>query len=200
MRKKLENIELKTGLIKKLHNSQGFSLTELLVAVLILSLVSATVAGGVPVARDAYNKVVVAANAEVMLSTAISAIRNEIGTADNVKVSSDNKVYYHKLSTGSMNEMSSDGSDGISLRENIKWDPAKEEEDTESAGSESGSSRRLVSQKAGTDELIITYDTVSKSGNIVSFSKIQVKRIKGGSPENMPRASLDTLKIRVIAE
>ena len=199
MRKKLENIELKTGLIKKLHSSPGFSLTELLVAVLILSLVSATVAGGVPVARDAYNKVVVAANAEVMLSTAISAIRNEIGTADNIKVSS-NKVYYHKLSTGSMNEMSSDGSDGISLRENIKWDPAKEEEDTESAGSESGSSRRLVSQKAGTDELIIIFDEVSRSGNIVSFSGIQVKRIKGGSAEDMPRASLDTLKIRVIAE
>ena len=62
-------------------NRAGFSLTELLAAVLILAMVSSVVAGGIPVARDAYRKVTVSANAQVLLSTTISALRNQLGTS-----------------------------------------------------------------------------------------------------------------------
>ncbi len=67
-------------------NRAGFSLTELLAAVLILAMVSTVVAGGIPVARDAYRKVTVSANAQVLLSTTISALRNQLGTATIEKV------------------------------------------------------------------------------------------------------------------
>ena len=70
--------------LRKIDNKKGFSIAELLVAILILSMVSIVVAGGIPVARDAYYKITVSANAQVMLSTAISSLRNEIGTASAV--------------------------------------------------------------------------------------------------------------------
>lgn len=79
----------------KLNKSKGFSLTELLVAVLILGMVSSVVAGGIPVARDAYQKVTLSANAQVMLSTAIAALRNELCTASNVDDSSENELHYY---------------------------------------------------------------------------------------------------------
>ena len=59
---------------KKLHSSKAFTLAETLLAVLILLMVSTIVATGIPVARNAYEKVVLASNAEVLLSTTISFI------------------------------------------------------------------------------------------------------------------------------
>ena len=60
----------------KLHNRKGFSLAETLMAVLILLMVSAVVAAGIPMAREAYEKAVDAANAQTLLSTTITkAIR-----------------------------------------------------------------------------------------------------------------------------
>ena len=82
-------------LMRKLNKRKGFSLTELLAAVLILGMVSSVVAGGIPVAKDAYEKVTLSANAQVMLSTAISALRNELCTASEVKaVDSGNKLKF----------------------------------------------------------------------------------------------------------
>jgi len=49
----------------KMKSQAGFSLAETLVAILILLLVSVIVANGVPVAQNAYEKVVVGANAKV---------------------------------------------------------------------------------------------------------------------------------------
>lgn len=82
-------------LMRKLNKRSGFSLTELLAAVLILGMVSSVVAGGIPVAKDAYEKVTLSANAQVMLSTAISALRNELCIASKVKTdASGNKLTF----------------------------------------------------------------------------------------------------------
>ncbi len=37
-----------------MNSARGFSLVELLVAILIVSMVAAVVAGGIPVAKNAY--------------------------------------------------------------------------------------------------------------------------------------------------
>ncbi len=80
---------------KKLHTDSGFTLAETLLAILILLMVSAIVVTGIPAARNAYEKVVLASNAEVVMSTTISALRNELGTAKDVKVSGNEIVYYN---------------------------------------------------------------------------------------------------------
>ena len=55
---------------RKLRSNKGFTLAETLLAVLILLLVSTIVATGIPAARNAYEKVVEASNAQAVLATA----------------------------------------------------------------------------------------------------------------------------------
>lgn len=90
---------------KKIKNRSGFTLAETLVAIIILLLVSSIVAEGVPVAQNAYDKVVVAANAKVMLSTAITALRNELATAQRITVKDNKTITYYSTDRGAMSKI-----------------------------------------------------------------------------------------------
>ena len=63
---------------QKLNSQDAFTLAETLITVLILLMVSAVVAGGIPAAANAYRKAVDAANAHVLLSTTVNALRSEL--------------------------------------------------------------------------------------------------------------------------
>ena len=91
-------------MIRNIKNRNGFSIAELLVAILILSMVSTVVAGGIPVARDAYNNITVAANAEVLLSTAIYSLRGELWNAQEINVS-DTKIEFRNRKNGLKTEI-----------------------------------------------------------------------------------------------
>ena len=97
----------------KLKSRRGFTLAETLLAVLILLLVSAIVATGMPAATNAYNKIVLGANAKVMLSTAITALHDEIGTAWKVETPSETttELVYFNASTGAKSKISLDTTD-----------------------------------------------------------------------------------------
>ena len=112
----------KTGvtLRRKLRARGGFTLAETLLAVLIMLLVSVIVATGMPAVTNAYNKVVLGANAKVMLSTAITALHDEIGTAwevenppisETVDTPDTSKLTYFNASTGAKSELSLDTAD-----------------------------------------------------------------------------------------
>lgn len=162
-------------LINKRNNRKGFSLTELLVAVLILSMVSAVVAGGIPVAKNAYEKITVTANAQVMLSTAISALRNELCTA-NVETpdpSEETKIRYYSPSIGNYSE--------IYVGKVPKDYPGYGEYTGKTIlirqfADYTGSSevRPLISKSLGEDKLYVTYDSVSYKNNTVAFSGLKV--------------------------
>lgn len=85
---------------RKFLKRDGFTLAETLLAVLILLLVSGIVATGVPVARNVYYKTVLSANAQVMLSTAISSLRDELGTAWDVEVIDEHNIMYYSADIG----------------------------------------------------------------------------------------------------
>ena len=93
---------------QKLKSHSGMSLAETLVAVIILLLVSTIVMRGVPVAKNAYEKVVVAANAKVMLSTAITSLRNELATAQRIKVGGSSLTNVYDETTGQINKSTGD--------------------------------------------------------------------------------------------
>lgn len=161
--------------MRKRNNRKGFSLTELLAAVLILSMVSAVVVGGIPVAKNAYEKVTVAANAQVMLSTTISALRNELCTASNATPDAVfQKLNYYNASTGGYSQIFKDGT--IKLKR--------------TAGS---SARSLVPEAIGDGKLTVDYESVTCEDGIITFKDLTVKE---GSK---PYATMESLKIRLIS-
>lgn len=78
--------------MKMIRYRKGFSLAETLVALLIVLLAASVVAAGMPAAKDAYYKVQESANAQVFLSTTLTALRKELSTATNIQVDSDKKL------------------------------------------------------------------------------------------------------------
>ena len=80
---------MKRKITSKLNQSGGFTLVEVLMAVLILAMAGGVVAGGMPAAVDAYVKVVDHANAQVLLSTTMTRLRDELSTATEVEVDTD---------------------------------------------------------------------------------------------------------------
>jgi len=186
---------------QRLNNQSGFTLAETLLAVLILLLVSSIVATGVPVARNAYEKVVVAANAQLLLSTTATALRDELGSAWDVKINEatttnddgttkvEKSVSYFSADTGALSELYKD-STGILLKEynvvaGINTDDAE------------GvlNSRLLVSKEASDkkEELIATYTDVEKDGDYIVFSGLSVKKGK-----NVLASLEGPLKIKVL--
>ena len=175
----------------KLNSRAGFSLTELLVAVLILGMVSSVVAGGIPVARDAYNKVTVTANAQVLLSTAITSLRNQLGTASDVKITGTELNYYNS-GTGVNSRIYKSSSDPqvIMIQEYLAGGVVK---DADKVGKE----RQLVSDAASNKDLFVTYDSVSRpeGSDLIVFKNISVRK-KNETGKSI--VSLDELNIRVV--
>lgn len=180
----------------KLHNNMAFTLAETLLAVLILLMASAIVAGGIPVARNAYEKVVLASNAEVLLSTTISTLRNELGTAMNVDVpdgtlngnlKSGEEIIYYNSSRGSSSRvfLKSDGTD-IQLQRYYSTDGL-------SKGSEP---ENLIPSKTATNDLYVTYGAVSynQSTGIITFSDLDVMQ------NSKVLTSRDEFSIRLISD
>lgn len=161
----------------------GFTLAEMLVALLILLMVSSVVAAGIPVAVRAYTKVTRSANAEVLLSTSVSALRDQLGTARDITVSEDKKsVTYFSDDTGSYSriDLSSDPDqkDNIMITEYLVPELISDNGGGSSGangGSGQGISWPLVSNAAATRELYITYGTISYENGIISISNLAVK-------------------------
>ena len=186
-----------TAAFRKLNQQKGFSLAEMLVAVLILLMVSAVVAGGVPAASNAYSKAVDAANAQVLLSTAATALRDELGTAKNVSISGET-VRYYSADNGNYSELSKGTKDSRSvimlksyLGETIE-DSGSDASDVTLGGSKTVQ-WELVSSAAITKKLGLTYESVSFDKGIIMFMNLQVLK------NSNVLAELDKLEIRVIS-
>lgn len=173
--------------LEKLKSRGGFSLGELLVATLILLMVSSVVAGGIPVARDAYNKVTIGANSQVLLSTTISALRNELGTATEIEPPKNNTITYINGRTGLKTELYTSGKEGIKIKEYYR-------------SGDVASDRTLVPEAAATEDLYVyaAFENNSTFVNgVLTIKDLKVK--KSSDTESDPsRAELSELKIRVI--
>lgn len=177
---------------KKLKGKSGFTLAETLLAVLILLLVSTIVANGIPVARNVYNNVIVGANAQMLLSTAVTALRNELGTARDVRISGTNIIYF-KSSIGSYSKLSVDGTNGIQLMDYVNQSdgspiPVK-------GASTTRTSHNLVSGAASNKNLIIKYDAPSFANDVIVIPNLVVMHTDGSETK---LATLDELKIRLV--
>ena len=198
---------------EKLRSQNGFTLAETLLAVLILLLVSVIVATGMPAAKNAYEKVVVASNAQALLSTAATSLRNELGTAWNVRIDENTtktkagtagtSVTYNSANTGGLSKIDKDADTGITLQEykqvsvfNVA-DGNFLNNNADSSLSET-QSRSLISEKTGSGDssgkLKVSYESVSYKDNCVVFSKLSA-----GTDAYPNLAVIETLTIQVIS-
>ena len=170
---------------RKICNRSGFSLAEMMLAVLILLLVSLIVANGVPAATRAYEKVVIGANAKTMLSTAITALRDELATAKDVTVGTDGTtITYYSADIGATSQIFLDvapeGKDpvepAVMLQEYTDSNPSIF---TEDEPMQSAALRPLVSG-IGTTEggLYVTYTSaaLTDNGESITITGLSVKR------------------------
>lgn len=192
----------------KKRSSAGFTLAETLMAILILMMVSVIVANGVPAARNAYDKVVVGANAKVLLSTTISALRDELSTAlpppgqDRIDVDSVNKsITYFSADDGATAKIYL-ADNIIMLQEYIDDNPIPSTSGT-AALLRNVEPRALVAKKAATADMFVRFSEVSLSKSqtggtdfdTITFTGLEVCR---ASDSDKALASVDTLTIRLI--
>ena len=180
---------------RKLHSNKAFTLAETLLAVLILLMVSTIVATGIPVARNAYEKVVLASNAEVLLSTTISTLRNELGTAQTIETpepASEGSakpgtvITYYNAARGAFSKIYVDTDEKIMLQRYFSKDGLGATNDAV----------QMISSKTSTADLYVTYGSATYSNGIITFSNLSVNRENGTTG----LASRPTLSIRVITE
>lgn len=83
---------MKRQLSCKLNNKHGFSLTELLATIAIMSIILGVVAGGATALIKVYKNIRLRADAQSLLSTTVMAVSEGMYTATDVKTSGDGKV------------------------------------------------------------------------------------------------------------
>lgn len=203
MKRLSENIK------KRITDIQAFTLAEALVAIIILLLVSAIMVAGAPSAIRAYDNVVIASNAEVLLSTGMASLRNELGTAKDI--ASDNKngdqgIRFFNEATGSTSRIfiqnndssNPDTSDIMLQRYAVDGVIVKESDLDDDLKKIYQKSIRLVSPEASDKDkkLHITYDSVDYNNGIVVFNNLRVLRKNGAETP----AQVDTFSIRVITD
>lgn len=159
---------------RKLKSALGFSLAETFLAVLILLMVSTIVASGIPVAADVYKKVVEAANAQLLLSTTMTVLRDELGTATILATGETGGTEYIEY-----------------MVEGGKLQIVTDEEGIKKKAGEH--SVLLVSNGAANKNLHASYESVSFSDGVVTFENLEAKNDRGAT-----LSSIDEYKIRVL--
>ena len=164
---------------KRAKGRSGFTLAETLVALLILLMVTSIVAVGIPVAASVYSKQITAANAQVLLSTTMTCLRDELGTARDVSVDLTSISYTNQNGSKSVIYL---GASGVYIREYA-----------DVAGS-ADYSRLLVSEAASNKGLRVTYSIDGYSDGVLTFSDLEVK------DGDRTVVGIDEFKVRVISD
>ena len=193
-------IHMKERLIRKTQTGNGFTLAETLLAVLILLLVSTVVATGIPAAKSAYEKVVLASNAEVLLSTTISTLRNELGTAKDIDTEQNQvgavthtTITYYNSNRGTASRLYVK-SDGIWFQR-YYFDNSEYVMDA----SVVPEAEKLIPPTSATSKLYVTYSGVSESNGIITIDKLTVKH-GDGSEDDTVLTKREHLSIRSLSE
>lgn len=71
--------------MKKLKSQQGFSVSEMLMAVLVIMLTLSFIGGGITVIKDAYIRITLRAEAQTLLSTVITSVSNELRNTSEIQ-------------------------------------------------------------------------------------------------------------------
>lgn len=172
------------------RNRGGFTLAETLIAVLILTMVAGIVAGGIPAARNALDKAVDASHSQLLLSTTMTSLRNELATARSITCASEpngengsaaedpevvaaRKIISYVDSSGAVCTLQSD--DGIYVEKDASPDISSGVYHPQIPR------RLLVSEQAATKNLYAAFTSASYNNGIVKIEGLKVCKKQGDS-------------------
>lgn len=162
---------------------QGFTLTEMLVTMLILALASTLMATGIPVAIDTYHRTVNSANAQVALSSTATVLRAELGVASQIVSENPDgtgKLYY-KDGDGfwASIENGAGSSQGL-MKQYYMGSIGVDGAASGLAPIEPETPRHpLLSDTAITPGLMVTFGSSTYSDGYVEFKDLEVKDVQG---------------------
>ena len=178
-------------IVRKLKREAGFTFTETLVAVVILVMVSAT---ALPAAMNAYRNAVDAANAQVLLSTTVNALRDELSTAWDVQTpeTADNTtITYRSADTGDKSVITIQDKT-IMLQEYAPEEGHWLQEDkritTDKRPLVSAAMRQTT--RDGSDHMHVTYTGAVYANGYVTITGLAVERDEGVQIAKMPETGL----------
>lgn len=197
--------------MKKLRQVQssrrGFSLAETLIAMLIMSFVGIIVTVGMMTALSVYGRITDQANAELLLSTTLIEMRDELDRAEEVKVitnAEDGCIVYYRFSDGNWRKLSNKENDhkgiylsylsGYNTQNPQGLSPAKDTEGNVIAP------QLLVSSAAASKKLYAQFGGIDYSNGFFTVTDLKVYDSKtkvGGQDKEL--SSLDSYRIRSLS-
>lgn len=177
--------EKRSGDLRKRRRSSrraGFTLVELLLSLLIVAMLSLMLVSGTQLAARANVTVTDQANAEVLLSTCVTMLRNELGTAAAVTVGEDGKdVTFQRGSTGYV----------VTIRSGAETSGGTGSSMDKIMITEYGTERPFISDVTATGGLCISFGEIEWSDGKFTITDLTVR--KPGRSD--PLTQLDTLVI-----
>ncbi len=161
-------------ILSRLRGRGGYTLTELMLTTLILLLVAGVVGAGIPAAANSYKKAVDAANAQVLLSTTLTELRDEIGIArdpNSITCPSGTSIVFTD-SYWQKNTIASSGDIELGITINDK---------------------PLVSKTTATSNLYTVFEGVECADGTVTFTNVAVLKA-----DDTPVVTVDSYKIKLV--
>ena len=143
------------------RSKQGFTLAETLLAMLILLMVSGLMASGIPTAINIYHKIVDASNAQALISTTMTELRDKLAMAHDFENSSDTVLTYIG-DNGRKHKLSFESNNGVYI-EDITGDGKSD-------------SRLLVSDPAASKNLYVSFDSIEYENGVVTIEDLKVNK------------------------
>lgn len=170
----MKTLFVKRGLVRHARGKGGFTLTEMLVTMLILVLASSLLATGIPVAIDTYQKTVKSANAQAALSTTATALRRELSLASYVTVE-DNKIGYVSREEGcALSIQNTTNTETCRGLQKQYYKGVLDKTKTIGELEKDGNPVELISNATVTDELLVKYESAAKTDNSVKLTSLYV--------------------------
>jgi len=155
---------------RNITGKAGFTLAETLLATLLLLIASALLVTGIPVAFRAYKTVTLTAEANVLISTTMTELKDKLAFCEDLAIA-DKKISFTS-NNGRQYTLSYDADKaGLYLLDTTDndYNPGKDDNYTHD-------SQMLVSDEAAVRELCVDYSEVSIDGNVLTFKDLNVYR------------------------
>lgn len=163
--------------MKKVRSKKGFSLSEVLVAVLIMALVTGVVAAGMPTAIDAYHNIVDVANAQLLLTTTTNSLRNELDLARNIQVDSDSTTISFRSSNGTMSRIQFAAGESAKIYEYVGYASEVLRPNAQNTDPTSeGFSRPLVSEATASNSMCVQVESIETDGETLTLKNVTVQK------------------------